>query len=198
MSRKKDYIYIKILGVILIGAIAFWFLAVLAYECFNFGVIDEKGIILSLVGILATFVVVSNYMQLKEIKSEFSLQINEIERKIFIKNQKEMHKFLSLSNVNIADSLSSTFGWSVNNVIKHMGLAILEAKKSEDEKTINDVLIEAERYYNRELFRHKKDINESVFNDFINGLKSISQNYDLVNKIEKQYLSVETDNSTNI
>ena len=70
--------YLKTLSVIIFGAIVFWVLAVCALEIFDFGIIDEKGIVLTLVGILATFVVVSNYIQVTEIKNSFDKEITKI------------------------------------------------------------------------------------------------------------------------
>jgi len=74
--------YWWLLGIILSSAFLFWVLAVIAYKYFDFGIIDEKGIVLTLIGVLATFIVVSNYMQVKEIENKFNKQIYETNKKI--------------------------------------------------------------------------------------------------------------------
>jgi hypothetical protein len=73
---------VKLLLVIIAGAAAFWFLAVISYKYFGFA-LDAKNVVLTLVGILATFVVVSNYMQVQEVKKEFESKVGETRKKIW-------------------------------------------------------------------------------------------------------------------
>jgi hypothetical protein len=58
--------------------VAFFYVAVRLQECYGFE-ISGDSIVLTFVGIAATFVVVSNYIQVKEIKGEFANKITEIE-----------------------------------------------------------------------------------------------------------------------
>jgi hypothetical protein len=98
--------YVKILLVIIIGAIAFWALAVCAYEHWGFAPIDSKNIILTLVGILATFVVVSNYIQVKEVEKKFDekskkyedalMKISILEKDINGLREQPVNKYLYL------------------------------------------------------------------------------------------------------
>lgn len=61
-------------------AITTLFIGVTPYVCWNVETVS-LSIILAFVGILATFVVVSNYWQVKEIESKFYLKVQEIENK---------------------------------------------------------------------------------------------------------------------
>lgn len=70
--------FFKIFGITIGAAIVFWGLAILAAKYCKFEVVDNDRIILTLVGILATFVVISNYMQVKEVKDEFSSQVKVV------------------------------------------------------------------------------------------------------------------------
>lgn len=81
-EKKKNYTYLIILGITVGAAILFWALAIIAYRCFDIYYIDKNNVILTFVGILATFVVVSNYAQISEIK-------NDIE---YIKSKKDITK----------------------------------------------------------------------------------------------------------
>ncbi|MDR2410577.1 MAG: hypothetical protein LBE13_21040 [Bacteroidales bacterium] len=77
-SRWWDYILLLI--VISAFAVAFFLFAVWLKERFHFE-ISGDSIVLTFVGIAATFVVVSNYMQVKEIKDEFNDKTTAIENK---------------------------------------------------------------------------------------------------------------------
>ncbi|MDR0874125.1 MAG: hypothetical protein LBN27_11780 [Prevotellaceae bacterium] len=89
---KKDF-YAKILAVIFFGSMFFWLLAVGAYKCFGFGIINEDGVVLTLIGILATFVVVSNYAQVKEIENSFNEKVAEIKNE-FSDRIKELNNII--------------------------------------------------------------------------------------------------------
>jgi len=77
---KDKWFYVKLLSVMLGGSIVFWGLAICSFKFFSFGIIDPQGIVLVFVGILATFVVVSNYAQVLTIKQDFESKITEIEQ----------------------------------------------------------------------------------------------------------------------
>jgi hypothetical protein len=72
--------YLGIFGVIVVCAFIFWFLAVISYKYFGFA-LSPDNVVVTFVGILATFVVVSNYMQVLEIKKEFETKISGMESK---------------------------------------------------------------------------------------------------------------------
>jgi len=99
---KNKWFYVKVLGIIIGGAIVFWCLAVCAFKFFSFGIIDAQGIVLSLVGILATFVVVSNYAQVLTIKQDFERKITEFEQnckeQIDANNQEYHNKIQKIEN----------------------------------------------------------------------------------------------------
>jgi hypothetical protein len=71
---RKWITYLGIFAVILIGSVIFWLLAILTKEFFDIWITNEN-IIITLIGVLATFVVVSNYIQVKEVKDEFLAKI---------------------------------------------------------------------------------------------------------------------------
>jgi hypothetical protein len=79
-KQKNEWmrIYLTIFAIVLCGAIVFWVFAVIAYERFGFASIDPTNIILTAVGIAATFVVVSNYIQIKEIEDKFERKVKEV------------------------------------------------------------------------------------------------------------------------
>lgn len=62
-------------------AVLFWCLAIISAKCFNF-VITNEQIIASIAGILATFVVISNIVQVEAIKREFEGKVAELDDKL--------------------------------------------------------------------------------------------------------------------
>jgi archaellum component FlaC len=77
-AKKSRRFYLIIFLVIIASAAAFWFLAVASYKYFGFA-LDANNVILTLVGILATFVVISNYAQVVEVKNEFKEKLSTAE-----------------------------------------------------------------------------------------------------------------------
>jgi hypothetical protein len=65
-----EHKYAISLGIITLFAAIFFLLAVWLNRKFYFG-ISDSGRVIAFVGILATFVVISNYMQVKEVRDEF-------------------------------------------------------------------------------------------------------------------------------
>jgi len=87
-KNKKDYTFLKSLGsysAILLVAIAlgilFVFVSSIILEKYKIGFSDESYI-LGFVGVLATFVVISNYIQVQQVKQESEKKINELEGNI--------------------------------------------------------------------------------------------------------------------
>jgi hypothetical protein len=62
--------YLKIFLVLLASSIIFWILAIVSAKCFGFW-INNEIVIITIIGILATFIVVGNYAQIKEIEGKF-------------------------------------------------------------------------------------------------------------------------------
>ena len=79
--RVKEYSYIVLLLCILFCTAAFFFLAVWLKNKYDFG-ISEDSIVLTFVGIAATFIVVSNYAQVNTVEKRFEEKITEFDRKI--------------------------------------------------------------------------------------------------------------------
>ncbi|MCL2596225.1 MAG: hypothetical protein FWD66_00890 [Paludibacter sp.] len=78
-KQRNNWFYGKILGIIILSALILWGLAIVALKYFNLN-LTEHGleIILTFIGILATFIVVSNYMQVKDIDRKFENRITEL------------------------------------------------------------------------------------------------------------------------
>jgi hypothetical protein len=71
--------YTALLFKIFIGAILFFVVAACLNKWLKFGLSDDS-VVLVFVGIAATFVVVSNYAQVQEIKREFGSKVEDIEK----------------------------------------------------------------------------------------------------------------------
>jgi hypothetical protein len=99
-KKENKLYYIKVFGVTIVSAIVFWGLAILSYKFFGFE-INATNIVLTLVGILATFVVISNYLQVKEVKDEFYNYYKNIEaniRDVIVENIDE-HKHIVVASI---------------------------------------------------------------------------------------------------
>ena len=77
-----------LLGAILVGSIIFFGVAVWANKQWNFG-LSDNSIVIAFVGILATFIVISNYMQLKrtedrvdDFKNDWEKTLNDLRSKM--------------------------------------------------------------------------------------------------------------------
>lgn len=100
MSNPKENVYtgvsyIKIFWIVILGIAIFWGLSLLSYFVFGFSV-DEKDIILVFMGALTTFILLSNYAQVKEIKDQMEQErrdmrkfIDNVEKEIMNKISKE-------------------------------------------------------------------------------------------------------------
>jgi hypothetical protein len=101
LDEKKNYNPINWIVAIFGLAFLFFLFAVGLNKICNFGISDDS-IVLIFVGIAATFVVVSNYAQVIEVKNEFKNKVYEFERRIndieekFDKQQKEILKKIEL------------------------------------------------------------------------------------------------------
>jgi gas vesicle protein len=80
-SKNEKYPYMNIL-IAIFGLTFFFFLfAVFLNKTYDFGISDDS-VVLTFVGIAATFVVVSNYMQIKEIETKYEKNIDDIAKKV--------------------------------------------------------------------------------------------------------------------
>ena len=82
---KSHTPYVWILLLITALSIAFFTLFILLNHFFGFG-ISGDSIVLTFVGIVATFIVISNYMQVKEIENKFEIKANEVKNEFDKKN----------------------------------------------------------------------------------------------------------------
>jgi predicted nuclease with TOPRIM domain len=75
--KIEKYPYINILVAIFILTFFFFLFAVFLNKTYKFGLSDDS-IVLTFVGVLTTFIVVSNYMQVKDIERKFEEKIKEV------------------------------------------------------------------------------------------------------------------------
>ena len=71
----------KIFVTLIVVTIVFWICAAIVSKWSGF-VITDTNVVLTFVGVLATFVVISNYAQMKEIKSDAEKQVNILREEI--------------------------------------------------------------------------------------------------------------------
>jgi uncharacterized membrane protein (DUF485 family) len=79
-QKPERHQYVKLLIIITVLSISFFALFAWLNKCFAFG-LSDSSIVLAFVGIAATFVVVSNYIQVEKTKDEFSIKVKEFEDK---------------------------------------------------------------------------------------------------------------------
>jgi hypothetical protein len=97
---KKIGLYWNIFGILVLVTIVFWIVAAIVSNWFGF-YISDTNIVLTFIGVLATFVVISNYAQVQEIKKVFDDKIKEeqaqrkvLEKEYNIKIDNLDHKFI--------------------------------------------------------------------------------------------------------
>jgi hypothetical protein len=134
--------YMKILGITIFSAIVFWFLAVLSYKFFKFE-ISSTNVILTLVGILATFIVISNYLQVKEIKDEFYNHSKNIEaniRNIVIENINEYKHSVTATILHLQGYISYTEKAS-SDALEYYMKALDELNRATNKDMIDNIIV---------------------------------------------------------
>jgi predicted RNase H-like nuclease (RuvC/YqgF family) len=125
---------LKMLGYISAGAIVFFAVAVLAKEFFCFYITGDS-IVMTLIGILATFVVVNNYAQVTEIKSEFAgieQRVKQQAEEKVEKLEKDLSKYIDRSNGNFMEE------WRKDDYLLERIVRLEKLLKDKPEQTIND------------------------------------------------------------
>ena len=69
--------YIGLLAVVFVFAVLFFLFAISLNNRFEFGLSDDS-IAVAVIGIIATFIVISNYAQVKDIENKFEKAIKDI------------------------------------------------------------------------------------------------------------------------
>ncbi|MBP5371535.1 MAG: hypothetical protein J6Y55_06400 [Bacteroidales bacterium] len=96
------------------------------YSRISYLCITDESIVLSFVGILATFIVIGNYAQVKDVKDETSKKFNAINELIEKNNSENNEKFQRLKN--------EIYNYSVDNIKIEIGLFERDfASKSNEE-----------------------------------------------------------------
>ncbi len=77
--KQRKHPFLLPLIIIILSFLGFWVILIVLAHCSWFHyTISNESLILTFVGILATFIVVSNHMQVKEIKNELEEQLENI------------------------------------------------------------------------------------------------------------------------
>lgn len=101
-KKKTSTSGLKLLGTISSIAVIFFGLAIVANKKLDFG-LSDNAIVIAFVGIIATFVVVGNYMQVKDIQREFDRKIKDIQDEYDKKNIKMQEEYDNLRDFNSID-----------------------------------------------------------------------------------------------
>lgn len=72
--------YWKTLGFVVITTIVLWGIAIIAAKCFDFGISEDSAAI-TVIGAVAGIVVIGNFAQVNEIKTNLDKKIAEVERR---------------------------------------------------------------------------------------------------------------------
>ena len=125
--------YWKILIIVLIAALVFWVLAVLSQKCFGFTVSEETSIV-TIIGILSTFVVIGNFTQTQAIKEDINAKINVIEEKQKIiehthKETKEMQEEAEKMRNNLTSDWDRYIAENTKQKKQYDPLDVIDAKE---------------------------------------------------------------------
>jgi hypothetical protein len=181
-KRKFKYDYVILLGAITVFAALFFFLVVGLNRRYCFGISDD-GIVIAFAGILATFIVISNYMQVRDVKNDFSIKIAELEEeKIFFESKNT--ELLSLMYLEVAKIYYTNFANQLkDNDYKHklnykinMLNAIVWASKTGNSSTcesIDEFLLDIRVAFPRFYDKDKLHINKISQQINLNKIKEI-------------------------
>jgi hypothetical protein len=172
--------YLKILITIISGSVFFWLLAVFAYRCFDFA-LDQNNVIITLIGVLATFVVVSNYMQVKDIEAKFNEKILSVESL----NEKKINSIKCHLNLEIISSHSGIY-FNADIILEHIIYASRSIAKDVgvDDNTLVEYLDTLNNFHDKlkNNIQLKDYINIKMLNFFIDNFprKLLNNNKSIV------------------
>lgn len=111
--------WVTILLICIAFAVLFWLGAIIVANYFGF-VITDQNVILTFVGILATFIIISNYEQVQTIEKQTNEQIKKLENKLngTIKILEEHNKNFSGYLYEIFKESDVTYSIIVNKILK--------------------------------------------------------------------------------
>ncbi|MDR2653297.1 MAG: hypothetical protein LBC68_13495 [Prevotellaceae bacterium] len=118
LEKPEKFSYKKLLIWIIVGTIAFFALAVILNRHLGFGISDDS-VVVAFIGAIATFVVISNYMQVRDVKNEYLSKIIEIEDKLNQKT-KEIENTLQGKIESTKDFLTNQIRTDVNTLRKNI------------------------------------------------------------------------------
>jgi hypothetical protein len=194
-KSKSKYSYIKLLLWITLFAILFFGLAICLNNRFKFGLSDDS-IVITFVGILATFIVVSNFMQVQKIKDElqkkFDEKIHHEECKFsaFIHYQRAISAKRNIIDYSGDDATTKT-NIQINNIYKIVdafdGYIYSIASWSEDisqdqdynllDKAIEDMMEIKEKGETKSIAeQYEKNIDENMIKDCMQVLYTKTKN----------------------
>ncbi|MDR2407952.1 MAG: hypothetical protein LBE13_07565 [Bacteroidales bacterium] len=127
------------------------------------------GLILAFVGILATFIVVSNYAQVKEAKDEFSTKVKEAEKKF--DEKKEEIEVAFNRKIEISEEKSASV-FNVKFIEIELKFKDIELKFKDIESRIEDIELKASKYGNIPLKIIKRELNSVSIME--NGIRKVN------------------------
>ena len=96
--KTERYSYWMLLLKIFGFSVLFFVIAVLLKKIFDFE-ISNDSIVITFVGIMATFIVISNYLQVKEVKDKFDINIKELNTNSINRDTKTVESINSIVEI---------------------------------------------------------------------------------------------------
>jgi hypothetical protein len=149
----------------------------------------STAILLTFIGILATFVVVSNYVQVKDVKDEFKNVEIGLKKEIKEYNDKEIKSAIGLSYLDSSLLSQMSFGWEPNVVIGYLTSAIKPILESQNENLLKNLIDIIENHSQDSRVFYSKSLSSIIYNKFLNEFKLLlgkdERVYDLLQEIKK-------------
>lgn len=215
-EKKNNFTPKNIFWLLIACSAAFWIFGAIIVNCFPVSIDVQTGVVLTFIGILATFVVISNYAQMQEMKRDFAAKVDEIEKNAdaniteikkyqaeFIKKQKEIENQratlnemkwrIVVNNVRVLEQCADLNYEKSDIFIKNNLLAVLCYIDFLDEKSsvkmIESFLTKIIQYINKEKITEITDKNWYEINlDFLSEkeIKHAEQLKELIGKMKEK------------
>jgi hypothetical protein len=159
-------------------------------------VINEESIVLTAVGILATFVVIGNYFQVKDVEKTFEGKLNEAERRIRRDAQRYITANSSMSLLRISSGVSKIPLTRTDALIDLLGYAIHDYARLQERRPafIEKILENTQYLYTNNLFILSEPETVKVFLDEFIKLKdqdsqveSLTQKIKQMDEVQRQF-----------
>jgi hypothetical protein len=141
--EPEKFNYINLLVAIFGLTFLFFLFAVFLNKTYNFG-ISDNSVVLAFVGILATFIVISNYAQVKEIEHKFEQKIDEIKEQFYTKSEIDNNsEFIRKSDIKTIEYRVEMYKNMLDSYI------VWKSEDKNKEMSFLDLSMNALYYYNR-------------------------------------------------